>query len=139
MEDIFKEIVWPQIIKISWKSPKRLKILKWLKKRGYEVPYSIYRDSQKAYDLKIFRWLQKTLSQEKFNISTSNFEKNMLGSTISEEKLRWLVDNGIKTRDSEWHLPVLESLQAILYLGEGDYEISEEASQDPRLSERQNK
>jgi hypothetical protein len=105
---------------------------------GFELPEKLLADSQKSYDLKVFRWLRKTMIRKnipennKRNLSTSeNIYKNMLSDQISEEKLRWLVDNGIKDTSTDWFFPNLDSLQAAVYIG-GSGNIPFDRTCDPR-------
>jgi hypothetical protein len=105
---VMEQCARPHIAELPWKSPKRLKIFKWLvKQQGCEIPKDIYELSQKAYDLKIFHWLGKHGKFKTPETGHNNMER------ISEEKLQWLVDNG-KRLDESWSTP--ESIQVNLFL-----------------------
>jgi hypothetical protein len=92
-----------------WKSPKRLKIIRWMKKKGFTCPMDkIFTEAAKSYDLKVFRWIFKDMEESKI----SNYLGLLfsISESVSEEKLQWFAEHGGNFSES------LTSLQAGIFL-----------------------
>jgi hypothetical protein len=90
--------------------------MKWLFRRGYELPEDLLGDSQKCYDLKIFRWLLKHTNTSVTEENLAVFQNQMYIQKLSEEKLQFLVDHGKKGVFSHPAISNLDSLQAARFL-----------------------